>query len=116
MLANNTFAGTTVSHIGQLFFDQDLTTQVEATGNYATNTQNLTTNVEDSIFTQEAALGDPVVEYSLLSDNVEDGIFAWIAFGINTTNAETIQAAAVYGDDGGYSTGNLGSGGPPPTK
>ncbi|KAL3422060.1 hypothetical protein PVAG01_06216 [Phlyctema vagabunda] len=122
VLPNATFAGTTVSHIGQIFFDQDLTTQVEATGVYATNTQKLTTNANDGIFKQEAAVGDPVVEYSLLTDNVEDGIFAWIAFGIDVAASNVINAAAIYGENGGTATGNTGGGPggpggpPPPTK
>ena len=54
VLPNSTFQGGTISHIGQLFFDQDLITQVEQTAPYNTNTQPLTTNAEDGILTQEA--------------------------------------------------------------
>ncbi|KAH6711067.1 Intradiol ring-cleavage dioxygenase [Leptodontidium sp. MPI-SDFR-AT-0119] len=115
ILPNNTFAGTAVSHIGQLFFDQALSTQVEATSPYSSNTQPLTTNAQDGIFAQAAAVGDPVVEYSLLSADVKDGIFAWIAFGIDTSRQEAIQAAVVYGENGGVanSNGGGGPGGPP---
>ncbi|KAH9120531.1 hypothetical protein AeMF1_007352, partial [Aphanomyces euteiches] len=42
--ANNTYIGSTVSNVGQLFFDQDLITQVSATGTYATSNQQLTLN------------------------------------------------------------------------
>lgn len=117
ILPNNTFTGTTVSHIGQLFFDQSLTTQVEATSPYSTNKQVLTTNARDGIFAQEAAVGDPVVEYSLLSANVADGIFSWIAFGIDVEREASIRAAAVYGANGGVanSNGGGGPGGPPPS-
>ncbi|RDW75148.1 extracellular dioxygenase-2 [Coleophoma cylindrospora] len=114
VLANNTYSSGTVSHVGQLFMDQNLTSQVEATGVYATNTQTLTTNAEDSIFSQEAASGDPVVEYSLLSDDINDGVFAWIAFGIDASASKSITAAAVYGENGGTATGNSGGGGAPP--
>ncbi|EKD12207.1 uncharacterized protein L3040_000325 [Drepanopeziza brunnea f. sp. 'multigermtubi'] len=115
--ANGTFLGTTVSHVGQIFMDQSLTTQVEATEFYAPNTQQLTTNANDSIFNQAAAVGDPVIEYSLLSSNIEDGIFGWIAFGIDSSFVGTIRAAAMYGENGGVANpgGGGGPGGPPPT-
>ncbi|KAH9118257.1 hypothetical protein LEN26_012227, partial [Aphanomyces euteiches] len=45
--ANNTYIGSTVSNVGQLFFDQDLITQVSATGTYATSNQQLTLNAND---------------------------------------------------------------------
>jgi hypothetical protein len=91
--ANGTYGGGYVSHVGQLFFDQDLITQVEATSPYSTNTQELTTNADDQIFAQEAARSDPIVEYSLLGDNVNAGIFGWVAFGIDLTNEESIIGA-----------------------
>lgn len=55
------------------------------------------------------------MEYSLLSADVKDGIFAWIAFGIDTSRQEAIQAAVVYGENGGVanSNGGGGPGGPP---
>jgi protocatechuate 3,4-dioxygenase beta subunit len=80
------YTGGTNSHIGQLFFDQTLITQVETTSPYSSNTQSLTTNAADGIFSQEAATSDPVVHYSLLGSTVADGIFAWVAFGINVSN------------------------------
>lgn len=73
--ANGSYDTRYVSHVGQLFFDQDLITQIEASSPYSANTQDLTTNVDDSIFSQEAASSDSVVEYSLLGDNVS----TWLA-------------------------------------
>jgi hypothetical protein len=108
---NGTYSGGYVSHVGQLFFDQDLITQVEATSVYATNTQELTENAVDSIFTEEAASSDPVVEYSLLGSSVEDGIFAWIAFGIDLTSQQTISSAATLYAEGGVANSNSGVGG-----
>ena len=117
ILPNNTFAGLTTSHIGQVFFDQSLSTEVEATTPYSTNTQPVTTNAEDSILAQEADVGDPLAEYSLLGDSVSDGILAWIAFGINITETDTISPAATYGEDGGVANNNTGGfgGGPFPS-
>lgn len=109
--ANGTLMDTTGSHVGQVFFDQDLITQVEATSVYASNTQQLTTNAEDGILLQEAATSDPFVEYVLLGDTVEEGLLGWIAFGIDTTLSKTVNAAAYYYADGGVSSSSSSSGG-----
>ncbi|KAL1694976.1 Intradiol ring-cleavage dioxygenase [Schizophyllum commune] len=112
---NGTYKSETVSHVGQIFFDQDLITQVEALEPYNTNTQELTTNEGDSIMEQESADIDPVVSYVLLGDDVSDGIMAWTAFGVNLTNAYTISAAASYYEEGGVaneSSGGMGGGAP----
>lgn len=111
VFANGTYGGGYVSHVGQIFFDQDLISQVEAVAPYSTNTQVLTTNDEDSILSEEAASSDPVVEYSLLGDDASTGIFAWIAFGIDLTSEETISGAATLTADGGVANSNFGSGG-----
>ena len=100
-----------MSHVGQLFFDQDLITQVEATSPYSTNTQELTLNSADQIFSQEAATVDPVVEYSLLGDDVSSGIFGWVAFGIDLTTEETLSPAASLYAEGGVENASSGGGG-----
>ncbi|GAB7330511.1 hypothetical protein MBLNU13_g02110t1 [Cladosporium sp. NU13] len=89
------------SHSGQIFFDQDLISQVEATSAYKDNQQVLTTNAEDYLFFEEAAGMDPVMEYVLLGDDITDGIMAWISIGIDpTTDNDVVAAAAVYSDSG----------------
>lgn len=89
------------SHSGQIFFDQDLISQVEATASYKDNQQVLTTNAEDYLFFEEAAGMDPVMEYVLLGDDITDGIMAWISIGIDpTTDHDVVAAAAVYSDSG----------------
>jgi len=117
VLSNATLSGGTVSHVGQLFFDQSLITEVELTVPYSTNTQPLTTNAQDFIMAQEAENGDPVLEYTYLGSKVEDGLFGWIAFGIDPTSNYTVRAAAHYGENGGEANpgGPGGPGGPPPT-
>lgn len=87
LFSNNTITGGTISHVGQLFFDQTFITSVEATAPYSTNTQTLTKNSADSIMAQEAATSDPVLEYVLLGDSASDGVFGWLAFGIDPTVA-----------------------------
>ncbi|KAM0327514.1 hypothetical protein ACHAQA_005804 [Verticillium albo-atrum] len=121
LLANQTIGNDNyASHVGQTFFDQDLITEVEKTAPYSTNTQELTTNADDGIFSEEAGTDgvDPVMEYTLLGDSVEDGLFAWLAFGINTTVSNSVTPAAFLYAEGGVANsasggGGGGAGGPP---
>ncbi|KAL3459982.1 putative dioxygenase [Aspergillus heterothallicus] len=99
------------SHIGQLFFDQDLITQVELLSPYSENTQQLTTNANDDILAGEAADIDPFLEYVLLGDSLSDGIFAWISVAIDPTVDKEVSTAAYLTEDGGVANGNSGSGG-----
>ncbi|KAJ4303689.1 hypothetical protein N0V90_002590 [Kalmusia sp. IMI 367209] len=103
----------TASHVGQGFFDQDLISAVETYEPYSTNTQELTANADDSILSEETATDgvDPFHEYTLLGDVVSDGIFAWMAFGINTTQTQTVTPAAYYYAEGGVENANSGAGG-----
>ncbi|ROW01372.1 hypothetical protein VMCG_05866 [Cytospora schulzeri] len=110
--ANGTVLDTTASHVGQIFFDQDLITEVEATATYSANNQPLTTNDEDSILQQEAESSDPYLEYVLLGDSVEDGLLGWLAFGIDPSLSKEVSAAATLYETGGVSSGNSGGGGP----
>ncbi|OHF04280.1 hypothetical protein CORC01_00619 [Colletotrichum orchidophilum] len=115
LYSNNTLGNVIIaSHVGQAFFDQELISAVEAIAPYNTNTQDLTTNADDSILSEEAATNgvDPVMEYTLLGNSVTDGLFAWMAFGINTTQAQTITPAASLYAEGGVTHSN--SGGSPP--
>ncbi|ETM03088.1 hypothetical protein L917_00664 [Phytophthora nicotianae] len=124
VLKNNTYSGGVGAHVGQLFFDQDLISKVEATGVYATNTQELTLNANDNIYSESSTTGfDPIMEYTLLGDSVQDGIFAWISVGVDMTTAKSVNAASTITANGGVANANtmgppgrMGSGswGPPP--
>lgn len=93
---------THVSHVGQVYFDQDLISVVEETDPYTTNTQELTENADDQLLAQEADSGiDPFVEYVFLGDDVSDGIFAWISVVIDTSEDIVTTPAAAYTADGG---------------
>lgn len=105
---------TSSSHVGQIFFDQDLISQVEATEPYVSNTQELTLNSEDFILAQEAADMDPFVEYVMIGDSIEDGILAWISLGIDPSVDDSIGSAGTYYKDGGVANPKSGMGGPPP--
>ncbi|KAF1955937.1 aromatic compound dioxygenase [Byssothecium circinans] len=117
LLPNNTLSGGTISHVGQLFFDQSLISLVEATAPYNTNTQPLTTNAQDGIFAEEAATTDPVLHYSLVGNDISEGLFGWIAFGLDPRIQKKVNAAATWTEHGGKlnSRGPGGPGGPPPS-
>ncbi|KAF8900611.1 aromatic compound dioxygenase [Mucidula mucida] len=113
---NGTYVSDAVSHVGQVFFDQDLITAVEVTEPYASNTQELTTNADDSIMAEEADDIDPVLQYVYLGDDVSDGIMAWGAIGIDTSASYTVSPAATLTEDGGVAdsnSGGMGGGGAP---
>lgn len=103
VLPNNTLAGlydTRASHVGQIFFDQDLITAVEKTSPYNTNTQALLNNSNDDILATEAETTDPFVEYVFLGDDVSQGVFAWISLGINSTRNEYNSPEGYWTEDG----------------
>ncbi|KAI1270243.1 Intradiol ring-cleavage dioxygenase [Xylariaceae sp. FL1019] len=111
--------GAPVSHIGQLFWPEDLREEIEANEPYASNTQTLTTNDDDmwSILQADANF-DPIPQFVYLGDSVTDGLFAWIQIGINGsadyTTDDYYGVAAYYDDEGGHSTGfSIGGGGGP---
>jgi len=114
LLSANTSAQVHASHVGQLFFDQDLISEVEATAPYSTNTQDMTLNSDDSILAQEADTTDPFVEYFLLGNTVEDGILAWISIGMDPTEDKEVSNAATYYEGGGVANSNGMGGGSPP--
>ncbi|GLA19692.1 hypothetical protein AnigIFM62618_007811 [Aspergillus niger] len=104
ILPNGTIAGVYnghSSHVGQIFFDQDLITEVEKTSPYSSNTQSLTENSDDSILETEADTTDPLMEYVLLGDSVSDGIFAWISIGVNSLRDDTLSPEGYWTEDGG---------------
>lgn len=116
VLPNGTLKGlydTRTSHVGQIFFDQDLVTEVEKNSPYTENTQDLTTNAKDSIMREEAATGaDPVVNYVLLGHDISQGVFGWISLGINVTRDDSTTPAGWYTEEGGVENENSGMGGP----
>lgn len=113
LLANQTLGmDNYASHVGQAFFDQDLITEVELLAPYNTNTQDITTNADDSIMSEEVATDgvDPVMEYTMLGDSLSDGLFAWLAFGINSTLSSSVTPAAYLYAEGGVANSNSGGG------
>lgn len=103
VLANNTLTGGTVAHVGQLFWDQDIITAVEATAPYNTNNITLTTNEDDRVFGIESVDDgqDPVFEYVYLGDDLSDGLFGWITVAVNTSASYDPAYSFAYYASGG---------------
>lgn len=95
----------TVTHIGQIFWNEVLKSEVEATYPYNTNEQPITTNEDDMWSIVQADNDyDPFPEYLYLGDDISDGLFGWIQIAINTTqdlSTDSYYAVAAYIDADG---------------
>lgn len=114
MAENNTLTSGTAAHIGQLFWDQDLVYEVEATSPYNTNSIAITTNAEDRVVGDETTDtdSDPFFNYVYIGDSVEDGLFGWVTIGINTTAVYEPTYSFEYTADGGVAVDGGNGGGP----
>jgi protocatechuate 3,4-dioxygenase beta subunit len=104
ILPNKTFEGGTVSHIGQVYFDEALIAEVEKKDPYVQNQQPVTNNREDELTGDEASEDyDPFMKYVKLGDDVEDGLLLWIGVGIDqTANYDgQVSVASHWHPDGG---------------
>lgn len=105
---NNTISDTNnITHIGQLFWNEELRTAVEAVYPYTTNEQAVTTNADDMWdIVQADTYYDPFPEYLYLGGDVTDGLMAWIRIGINTSanyiDDDYYSVAAYIQADGGH--------------
>lgn len=69
-------------HLGQLFFDEDLLSQVYAVEPYSAHlsTLNRTTNAEDSLFSEASADGySAMVSVEMIGDSIEDGLIGYVS-------------------------------------
>jgi protocatechuate 3,4-dioxygenase beta subunit len=108
VLPNNTLTGGHISHIGQLFFDQDIISTVEATYPYNTSSISITENADDHVVQAETedSNSDPFFEYAYLGDSIEDGLLAWVTMGVNVSASRDSDAsyAASLTSSGGVSS------------
>ncbi|KAL1604383.1 hypothetical protein SLS59_004181 [Nothophoma quercina] len=113
LLPNGTITGGSVPHIGQLFFDQDLITEVEATYPYNTSNVTITLNSADRVvgLETEDSNSDPLFNWVYLGDDVTDGLFSWITIGIDTSASYNTSYAASYTNEGGVKNSDSGSAG-----
>jgi hypothetical protein len=107
-----------INHVGQIFFDQDLITQVTMVEPYSSNLQEITLNTDDSIAAQAAEDVDPFVEYSLIGGDLSSGIIAWTTIAVNVSSEQSVSPAAILYAEGGVEnaagSGQGGPGGEPP--
>lgn len=118
LMDNGTFQDGSVTHIGQLFWNEELRSAVEATYPYNTNTQAITSNDEDMwSIVQAGTTFDPFPQYIYLGDSIEDGLMAWIQIGVNATadysDSDYYQVSAVLQADGGHASSSSSTGGAP---
>ncbi|KAF2137393.1 uncharacterized protein K452DRAFT_321813 [Aplosporella prunicola CBS 121167] len=108
VLPNNTLTGGNAAHIGQIFWDQDLIYEIEATAPYNTNDVDITTNAEDHVVIAETenSDSDPFLEYVYLGDSLEEGLFAWITVAVNTSASYETSYSFEYTEDGGVAVDN----------
>lgn len=115
LVRNGTITGGSVSHIGQLFFDQGLITEVESTYPYNTSDVEITLNSVDHVFTVETeeSNSDPVFNYVYLDESAGavGGVFSWITIGVDPTASYNTSYAALLTADGGVKN-EASSGGP----
>ncbi|KAH0443818.1 extracellular dioxygenase [Colletotrichum camelliae] len=82
------YSASKVQHIGQLFFEEDLLSQVYALEPYSAHltTLNRTTNAEDSLYSDASSDGySAVISVTQLTDNIEDGLVGYITLGVNSS-------------------------------
>ena len=101
ILPNGTLDAGSYAHVGQLFWDQDLITKVEATYPYNTNTIEITENAVDHVFSGEVETSDPIFEYVYLGDTLADGLFGWITVVVNTSASYDPSYSFAYTAEGG---------------
>jgi hypothetical protein len=110
--ANGTITGGKVAHIGQLYFDQTLISEVEKTAPYTVNRQVLTLNSNDGLLRQTPNGEDPFLRFVKLGSRIEDGIFAYTRFGVDSSAGWNVNPAAWRDGTGGHQnpTGPMGDG------
>lgn len=97
------FGSGTLAHIGDVYFDQPLIDEVEATYPYNTNTIQTTINTQDgnTLYTDYTDGPDLFVDYTYLGDSITDGLFMWLSLGLNPAASYDVQPSYVLHEDGG---------------
>lgn len=116
--SNNTYINSTMSHVGQIFFDQALINSTDSYSPYSGNTQDLTVNEDDSILTSVWDTFDPMANYVYLNgQDPSDGLLMWSTLVVNQSASYDVSPAAYYYETGGVTNSNssfgAGGGAPP---
>ena len=83
-LTDDSYTGGEIIHTGQLFFDPDINTEIQATSPYAENTTPETQLSDDSIY-DDGGASSGLLTLTALGDSVPDGYKATLTVGVNTT-------------------------------
>jgi protocatechuate 3,4-dioxygenase beta subunit len=110
---NQTTQDGAVTHIGQLFWPEELRSEVEATSPYNENTQAITSNDDDMwSIVQAENYYDPFPQFIYVGNDITDGLFAWIQIGVNAsadyTDDDYYSVAATYQAGGGVANADSG--------
>ncbi|OAA40426.1 Intradiol ring-cleavage dioxygenase, core [Beauveria brongniartii RCEF 3172] len=97
LLPNKTIIDDHASHVGQMYFDQDLIDRVEELAPYNTNNQPKLSNAEDKELKGDLEAGGyPYLHYQLVGDELADGLLAWLSFGILATEDKVVDPMTTY--------------------
>ncbi|MDT7844584.1 intradiol ring-cleavage dioxygenase [Streptomyces justiciae] len=82
-LTDDSYTGGEIIHTGQLFFDQDINTEVQATSPYTENTTQETLLENDSIY-DDGGASSGLLTLIALGSSVSDGYAATLTVGVNS--------------------------------
>lgn len=82
-LTDDSYTGGEIIHTGQLFFDQDINTEIQATSPYTENTTRETLLEDDGIYDDDGA-SCGLLTLTALGDSVSDGYKATLTVGVST--------------------------------
>ncbi|NUS28353.1 MAG: intradiol ring-cleavage dioxygenase [Streptomyces sp.] len=82
-LTDDSYTGGEIIHTGQLFFDQDINTEVQATSPYTENTTQETLLENDSIY-DDGGASSGLLTLTALGSSVSDGYAATLTVGVNS--------------------------------
>ncbi|MFE2581801.1 intradiol ring-cleavage dioxygenase [Streptomyces sp. NPDC059378] len=83
-LTDTSYTGGELVHTGQLFFDQDINTEVQATSPYSANTTKETLLANDGIY-DDGGASSGLLTLTALGDSVSDGYKATLTVGVSTS-------------------------------
>ena len=82
-LTDDSYTGGDVIHTGQLFFDPDINTEIQATSPYAANTTRETLLSEDSVY-DDGGASSGLLTLTALGSGVSDGYKATLTVGVDS--------------------------------
>lgn len=105
ILPNGILAGgKTLSHVGQLSWDQALLDEIEIMAPQ-------TTNSEGFVFRRQETAGndsDLIYNYSLFGEDVTYGLLAWVVIGVDPSASCTPTSSSALTKGGGAAVGSMG--------